>query len=138
MNLHKSISRLNWRFSKGNFTPNETDIESLNEIVDYVAKKEKQQLIDNQLFGKLYIFVLGEFIRHYESLPPHNIPQSQLHKLLDKDLKLIVDEFVGKANNAKLSHVTNGNSFKDYVPTTYDDVAGNLRVMINAAINTYS
>lgn len=139
MRIDKSLKRIIWRFQSGRpISPDQQDIDSLNEIIEYIATKEKQQLIDNQLFGKLYIFVFGEFIRHYEATPESEIPQKELHKLLDKDLKLIVTEYVDKVNNAKLAHVTNENDLKDYVPTTYEEVAGNLRVMINAAINTYT
>ena len=108
------------------------------ELIYNVENKEKQQLIDNQLFGKLYIFVLGEFIRYYEATPDSEIPQKELHKLLDKDLRTIVSEFVDKVNNAKLAHVTNENDLKDYTPMQYEEAATNLRVLVNAAINTYN
>lgn len=138
MNLSESLKRISWRFSKGNFTPNKKDVECLLEVIEYVENKEKQQLINNQLFGKLYIFVLGEFIRYYEATPDSEIPQKELHKLLDKDLRTIVSEFVDKVNNAKLAHVTNENDLKDYTPMQYEEAATNLRVLVNAAINTYN
>ena len=139
MNIDRSLKRLTWRFKTTRpFTPDQEDINALNELIEYVGKKEKQQLIDNQLFGKLYIFVFGEFIRHYDATPQDVIPQKELHKILDKDLRTIVNEFVDKVNNAKLAHVTNENDLGDYLPTTYEEVAGNLRVMVNAAMNTYN
>ncbi len=137
MNLSRSLKRLSWRFSKGNFTPSQEDINCLLEVIEYVDRKEKQQLIDNQLFGKLYIFVFGELIRHYEATPESDIPQKELHKILDKNLKTIVNEFTDKVNNAKLAHVTNENDLKAYNPIAYEESATNLRIMVNAAINTY-
>ena len=50
----KSINRLAYTISKGN-KPNASDMEALNEIIDYVNKEKERELRNNKLFAKLYV-----------------------------------------------------------------------------------
>ena len=140
MNIEKSLQRIEWRFSQGKeFKPNGNDIEAYNELAEYFNQKEKQQLIDNQLFGKMYIYLFGEFVNYYNCTVMDNIPQKELHKLLDKDLRLIVEDVTDRLNNAEISACMERKGHLDgYAPMKYEEVAENLKIMVNAAINTYS
>ncbi|MEM7487253.1 MAG: hypothetical protein AAF348_18750 [Bacteroidota bacterium] len=136
MNLKKSLERLKWRFGNNtNFKPNMNDVNALNEVIEYVDKKERQQLSDNQLFGKLYIYLYGEFVNYYRSNTLDPIPQKELHKLLDKDPRELIEDLKDKLNQLELEHSIKTKS--TYTPVEYDEVSDNLRVMVNAALNTY-
>lgn len=139
MNMNKAISRLTWRFKTNKpFLPSQEDINALNDVIEYVGVKEKQQLIDNQLFGKMYIYLYMEFLRHYETTVFDPIPQKELHKLLDKPLKAIVSDFVGVLNTNELYISTDLKKSVKSKIWDYNEVAENLRIQVNAAINTYT
>ena len=50
----KAINRLAYTISNGN-KPNATDVEALNELIDYVNKEKVRELNNNMLFAKLYV-----------------------------------------------------------------------------------
>lgn len=139
MNLTKSLQKIIWRFKSGTFTPNKDDFNCLLEIVEYVEEKEKQQLIDNQLFGKLYIYVFGQFLTYYDATPLDTIPQKELHNILDKPLRLIVTELLEQINAKWLEDYTETNidDLSAFQPMEYSELSENLKTMVNAAINTY-
>ena len=96
-------------------------------------------LLDNldiqYLFKVIFKFFIDQKID--KTSPWDSIPQKELHKILDKDIKRIVQDFTEKANDAKLAHVTNEKDLNNYNPINYEESARNLRILVNAAINTY-
>lgn len=137
MKIEKSVQRIGWRLGqKKPFTPNQNDIEAYNEIVEYVVNTQKDQLMKNQLFGKLYIYVYGQFLRYYKATVFDEIPQKELHKLLDKPLRNIIEDFKDLLNNDELYSSIEEGREKDL--WSYTDVSNNLKIQINAAINTFT
>lgn len=138
MKIKKSIDRIRWRFASGKeFKPNENDITAFNEVAEYISRKEKDNIIDNQLFGKLYIYLFGEFVNYYKATAIDTIPQQELHKLLDKNIADIVNEVKDRLNNAELEHAIKANAYDKYKPMEYEEVAENMRIMVSAALNNY-
>jgi len=131
MNVKKALERLSFRFGRGNFRPNQLDVDALNELIEYVGGKEKKQLKDNQLFGKLYIFLYGEFVNYYKCTVMDNVPQKELHRVLNKDIRILVQEVADRLNMAE----TASNSGQTM---GYDEVAQNMQIMVNAALNTFN
>ena len=52
----KAINRLAYTISNGN-KPNASDVEALNQLIDYVNKEKQRELNNNRLFAKLYVNV---------------------------------------------------------------------------------
>lgn len=140
MTVQQSLQRIGWRFGTGKpFTPNQYDIEAFNSLLEFVEEKQKKQITDNQLFGKLYIYLYGEFVTYYKATAMDSIPHKELNKLLEKDLRTIVTEVVDRLNLADLELcIRENNSIKQYNPLDYEEVAENMRVMVNGAINSFS
>lgn len=140
MTIEKATQRIGWRLGTGKaFQPNQGDIDAYNEIVEFIQEKQKKQIIDNQLFGKLYIYLYGEFVTYYKATAMDSIPQKELNKLLTKDLRTIVTEVTDRLNLADMELCIKQNkSIKQYNPLQYDEVAENFKVMVNSAINAYS
>ena len=66
------------------------------------------------------------------------IPQKELHKLLDKDLRLIVTEVMDKINLTDMEyHIDKEKTLEGFKNVEYDEVAENLRIMVNGALNAY-
>ena len=50
----KAINRLAYTISNGN-KPNATDVEALNQLIEYINKEKQRELNNNILFAKLYV-----------------------------------------------------------------------------------
>jgi hypothetical protein len=107
--------------------------EAYNYLIEYVASKHKDVIIGNQLFGKLYIYLYGQFIKHYETTLFDPIPKKELHRILDRPLKTIVEEFVDIVNMGELYE----DSSKNVATWKYEQIAENLRVMVNKALEEF-
>jgi len=100
MTIEKSLQRLHWRISKGNFTPNENDIEAVNFLVDWVNQQKTKELQENRLFAKLYIVHFGELLTHFQDI---DFAQNELHKILSDPLTNHIEWFRMKLNQ----HISN-------------------------------
>ena len=76
MILKDAIKRLGFTISKGN-KPNTTDADALNSIIEFVNNSNKQAVKENELFAKLYAFILKEFVFHYKDV---NFASKQMNK----------------------------------------------------------
>ena len=140
----QGIKRLGFRFQQalsrdGKFTIYQEDINALNAIAEFIQEKQKNSIIDNVLFGKMYVYLYGQFVTHYKCSAIDNIPQSELHRLLDKDYRVLVQEVADKLNLSELENVIEKDkSIKNYEPMKYEEVAEIFKIMIVSAINSFS
>lgn len=143
MTPRQAIERFKWRFLESSkkddksFIINENDVKALISISDYYENESKRQIINNQLFGKLYIYLFGEFVKHYKCTVMDDIPQKEIHKLLDKDLRTIVQDLTDSLNMHQLEIEIKEGSIKNYSDMDYSEVAENMRILINSVLNTY-
>ena len=85
MSVEKSLQRIHWRFSpneKGvtmQFKPNQNDADALNDVIEYIEREKNKSLLKHQLFAKLYVVMLGEFLNYYHDI---NIASKNIHKIL--------------------------------------------------------
>jgi hypothetical protein len=99
MTLEANIKRLFWRFQNGKFTPNEQDIKSLTEIVEWINREKQQTLKHNVLFAKLYI---KQFLEDYKTFNDFKFAQYALHSYLDKPITSIYEMFADSLNEIEL------------------------------------
>jgi hypothetical protein len=151
MTIEKAVSRIGWRFNNcffdknGNkrdrsmpFVPDKEDLDCYNHIVDYVEQKQKNQINDNQLMGKLYVYLIDKFCDYYHCDLYDQTPQKEINKLLNSNLRHLVSELTDKLNQKELEHhIKENNTLEGLKKTTYDEVAENLKIMINGALNSY-
>lgn len=138
MTTNQAIKRFHWRLSTGKaYQPNQNDLEAYNVIAEFIEEKQKKEIIDNQLFGRLYIYLFGEFVNYYNSSVMDEIPQKELNKLLTKDMRLLVGEVVDRLNLNELDESVKSGEINP-PKLSYDEVAENLKIMINGAINEFS
>lgn len=99
----KSLDRLKWRFGSNNaFRPNKNDAVALNHLIGYVQEKEKKQIVDNELFGKLYIWAYGQLLKFYGCTVFNKEPQKYLGELLTKSTGRIVEELKDQLNHSEM------------------------------------
>jgi hypothetical protein len=147
MNIEQALNRLHWWvipqkdingniFFK-NIKPNRTDLEAVNFMIEWVDNQKKQSLKQNQLFAKLYIYVYHKFIQHYETTVFDNVPQSELHRILDKPLDAFFKAFTQQLNdNEAYISINEGNELKNDV-WDLETVTDNLTAQLTEALNRY-
>lgn len=80
MNLKKSISRIGFTIANQN-KPNDTDVDAFNFLCDHLKKVEEKTIQDNLLFAKLYAYLLGKLLSHYNNVDEAN---KYLNKILQQ------------------------------------------------------
>lgn len=60
MKVEDDFKRIFWRFSKGNFTPNQADVDAITRIAEWFNKSQEETIRTHQLFAKMYVKRLTE------------------------------------------------------------------------------
>jgi len=138
MTTERAISHFEYKLTNS-WKPTKHDLEAYNALLKYIETKKKETIIKNQLFGKLYIYLFGEFITYYNASVFDEIPQKELHKILDTDLRVLVTNLRDKLNLKEVEdYIIQEKSLKGFKEIEYQEISDNLKSMINAAINEYS
>ncbi len=137
MTPKRALDHFKWKF-QNKWKPTEQDIEAYNTLAEYVVENSKQQIIDNELFAKMYIYMMGFMLVRYDATFFDEIPQKELHKLLNKSTKQILSDVLDIHNINDFEQVVKKNKIKNHEPMTYKEASENLKIMVNGAINEYS
>ncbi len=83
MNIEDAINRISWRFKNESVKINESkiiinqkDIDSVNFLIDWINRQKQNELKDNLLFAKLFVYCFTNEIIYNQGNP-----QESLHKL---------------------------------------------------------
>jgi hypothetical protein len=98
MKLKQAFDRLKFTISNQN-KPNANDIEAFNKLAEFFKLKQKETIVEHQLFAKLYAFVLCEFTNHYTELDRAN---KEINKILSEPLDLRIEYLIIKAKEMEL------------------------------------
>ena len=138
MTTERAISHFEYKLTNS-WKPTKHDLEAYNALLKYIETKKKETIINNQLFGKLYIYLFGEFITYYNASIFDEIPQKELHKILDTDLRVLVTNLRDKLNLKEVEdYIIKEKSLKGFKEIEYEEIADNLKSMINGAISQYN
>lgn len=144
-NIQKAASKLLWRFSKVNglnksFTPNNDDIESLNTLLECINREKKQKIQRNAITAKLFIYVLTDHLRKFETTIFDKEIAKQVSIMLDKPLEVFYKAFEEDLynNQTKLIELKEGVTLEDFKKTyTSEFIQMNLDLMITEALNRF-
>ena len=98
MNIEKNIERLGFTLSKRN-KPNQSDMDSLNFIINWINSQQSETIKNNQLFAKMYIYHLNHNIKYYSTNVSEFLPQKELSNLLSTELEHFYQSFTNKLND---------------------------------------
>lgn len=138
--IEKAVQRFGWNINQGRLKANENDINAYNTIVDYVEINQKKRTKDNELFAKLYIYVYGQFLIHYNSDVFNQEPKKELSKILFRSLDDCLSEFYSVINQIKIDRdVLNCKNVEDVQeiktkPYSQDYVIQNIIEQVNEVI----
>ena len=127
MTTERAISHFEYKLTNS-WKPTKHDLEAYNALLKYIETKKKETIINNQLFGKLYIYLFGEFITYYNASVFDEIPQKELHKILDTDLRVLVTNLKDKLNlKDKEDYIIQEKSLKGFkeieAPTLFNELS---------------
>lgn len=88
MNLQKAFQRLEWRFSKGKFEPNQNDVDALQFIADWINREKEERINQNRYFGKIVIYCLLREIDYFRDI---HFAEKKLHDILSRPLEYWYD-----------------------------------------------
>lgn len=164
MQIEKAIKHFHYKLSNI-WKATDKDIEAFKGIRDFVVRKNENQINNNQLFAKLYVYVYAQFLEKYNATVFDPIPQKELNKMLSKPLDLFIQSFTKNINESdmyenlqnlglELKHPAiksdkdiinekaiisdlSDDKIKDVLSDTWkvEDVENNLIAMLNAALN---
>ncbi len=98
MSIKKAVQRIGWRIKENHFKANKNDIQAFNTIVDYVESQEQKKFKQTPNFAKLYLFVYGQFLRHYNANVFNQIPKQEINKILDTSFEDLLSNFHNDLN----------------------------------------
>ena len=98
--IKKAVNRITWRMQNG-WKFNQIDLEAVNYIISFINRQQKKQFNDYKLFAKLYIYVYGQFLNHYEATVFDKIPEKELHKIFDTSIENIIEDFKNNLNDSE-------------------------------------
>ena len=135
----KAINRLAYTISNGN-KPNTSDVEALNQLIDYVNKEKERELNNNRLFAKLYVNVFkndliknnGNYKATVDSL------KSTCRIGLDEQLNGLVREANAIHLQNEMENYTKDISNFEYPKHNEDKMKNRLKDLIGNLIEDYS
>lgn len=152
--VDRAVKRLIWRLSPNNkgeyntFKPTKDDFNAFKSILGSLDREKNKSVSYAPLFAKLYLFVLTQNIRFYETTFFSDFPTKDLHRMLDTPIELFFKSFYNDFTSNQLNKLSDSNSVKinneiinDYKKLqetfTYDLIKGQLIDLINKALKTY-
>lgn len=152
----KALEHIIWRFENSIKTnkpinPSENDLKAINKLSEFYTHKKTENINNNTLFAKLYVVFYGELLKYFDSTVFSNIPQTELHKELDKPWQRIVNEFIDKHQLIEMGLQISkehrdkhpkelkrlGIKVKEVDKMDYQETEDNLKSLINLALNQY-
>ena len=132
MTIERSVQRIAEKIQSGNkFKPNTSDLNAMNEIIEFVNLKKIQGAKENELFAKLYIKVYAKMLEHFNASVFDDEPRKAMHQILRMPLNQIVMEFKDKLNKSELYEVLD-KSFNSNDPMASDSDAKQLNDKIKS------
>jgi hypothetical protein len=118
MKLKESIQRLSFTVSKQN-KPNNTDAEALNKVLEYVNGTIKKEVNENELFAKLYVYLLiNETVFYKGNI---DLAQKRINEILRKSLYSLYESHRDNFNAVSFNNYLHENGLSEKHPLTYND-----------------
>lgn len=79
----------------------ETDQQAIDVLIDFINKNHKKQFNENQLFGKLYIYLYTQLVNYYNCGVRDNTPQIDINKVLSTDINVLIESLTKTLNETE-------------------------------------
>lgn len=104
MKLKQSVNRLIWRFTDSNslkngFKPNQTDVDALNSILEFINKTNETTVQENRIFAKMYI---SYFCLQLRVTQDFDLAQKKTNHVLNTPLTTLYELLRVEANTCEI------------------------------------
>ena len=126
MKLKDAIQRMQWRFSQTKqFTPNKNDADAFNLILDYINNSVKKEVNQNELFAKLYVKMLTDYLTCLNN--DVDASQKAISQTLNKPIDNLYLDFKNRFNTYAFNNflISEGLDFNKH-PTCYNEAEENV------------
>lgn len=117
MKLKEALQRLSFTVSKQN-KPNSNDAEALNKVLEYVNGTIKKEVNENELFAKLYVYLLLNETIFYKG--DIDMAQNRINEILSKSLYSLYESHRDNFNAISLNNFLHENGLSDKHPLAYN------------------
>lgn len=100
--IQQHLKRLHWRISGNGWKANEKDLEAFNGIVEHLKRQEEENIIENEQFAKLYIYLYLEFLRYFNCTVYEKQPEKTIQSILKRDLSTLLEDLTYTINQQNL------------------------------------
>ena len=146
--LKRAVKRLSYRLNKRegkfiSFKPNYDDKDALVCMVEYIDRVNEQSLVKNDLFAKLFVYVLRETIISYDSVVLDKEIQLAVSHILDNSLEYQIQSFIREFKTNQIEKIAELSKKKEITKEhlnriyTDDVIRGYLNEMITNALNRF-
>ena len=105
MKIKQAVNRLFWRYggndNKNPFEVNQQDVDSYNAIEQYIAKKEKEQFINQELFAKLYIYLYMKILENDKTTIMDVNARKKIYSVLKMPMAQVIEMFTQSLNDSE-------------------------------------
>ncbi len=142
MTFDKAINRLHWRYTSGmSFKPNQSDGEALNLVFDWITRQKEMNVLNSDLFAKLYIYNLNQYIIHYKTTVFNNSAQKDISRILSYPVEHFYKSFHNSLHHNQIGNLSlQGKLTVEDLKEkfTLEVVTDKLQHMVGEAINKFS
>lgn len=125
MKIKTAINRIYWRFggndNKKPFPVNENDVEAYNAIKNYIAEKEQQQFLEQELFAKLFIYLYQKVLENDQGNIFENHCRRKIYNLLKKPMPTIIEDFKNSLNESEMYQAMEDANVENIHPALKND-----------------
>lgn len=106
MTTNNALNRIRWRFGaekdKPSFRIFQKDVDAINCISEYIDQTQKQIANHNQLFAKLYVYMVMKIMEQKRSSVFDNIARKQIGNILKLPLSQLIEMLTDSMNHSDL------------------------------------
>lgn len=99
--IEKAIGQFTYRLQNGRYEPNQSDVEALTFIVDWINREKTREITDNVLFAKLFCRVFAQEVDYYKG--DFKLAQKTMHEYLKQPIEFYYDKFIKDIDKTSLN-----------------------------------
>jgi hypothetical protein len=118
-NIEKAIDQFVYRLQHGKYEPNQSDVEALNFIVDWINREKEKNLKENTLFAKMFIHVFTQEVNYYKG--DFKLSQKKIADYLEMPIEQHYEMFTKSINDLAMNNYTEILGLSNNHPKTLTD-----------------
>ena len=100
-NIEKALNQFAYRVKNGRYEPNQSDLDALVFIVDWINREKATQLKQNILFAKLFCHTFAQEVKFYDG--DFDFAQKKMHDYLKHPIEHYYDIFTKEINDVAMN-----------------------------------